>query len=72
MKLGETLTHNGIEAVLVEGTECTQCYFNYVEANCPEEGLLKLCLADTLNDDDGIFKQVEPKEKEETNELGSS
>jgi len=62
MKLGETITHNGITAVLVEGTDCKDCCFN--DLNCGIDRLYLKCLARNIWDDDyGIFKKVEEKQK---------
>ena len=57
MKLGETIIHNGIEAVLVEEEKrgsCKGCYF--LKVYCPvdmSESDYPLCL------NNGIFKKVE-------------
>lgn len=60
MKIGETIEHNGIKAVLVEGEFCKmKCpfYFNY----CND--MIKHCMGETSPDDDkGIFKQVKTEE----------
>ena len=64
MKLGETIAHNGIEAVLVEeemnenGDFCPMCIFK--DELCIPIGLYDKCVVGQ-----GIFKQVESIKEEE-------
>lgn len=65
MKIGETIEHNGIKAVLVKGIECNECCFNSLGYDkCPRVNWSSSPSCVTV--EKGIFKQLKKEEQNDT------